>query len=123
MDLDNLFNPALVAAQQPKWPQDELAGAVTELKSFPPLVFAGECDDLKLQIAQAAEGKAFWLQGGDCAETFAAATADSIRNRIKTILQMAAVLQYGASLPVIKVGRMAGQFAKPRSNEIGRAHV
>lgn len=117
MDLDNLFNPALVAAQQPKWPQDELAGAVTELKSFPPLVFAGECDDLKLQIAQAAEGKAFWLQGGDCAETFAAATADSIRDRIKTILQMAAILQYYSSLPVIKVGRMAGQFAKPRSSD------
>jgi len=117
MDLDNLFNPALVAAQQPKWPQDELAGAVKELKSFPPLVFAGECDDLKLQIAQAAEGKAFWLQGGDCAETFAAATADSIRDRIKTILQMAAILQYYSSLPVIKVGRMAGQFAKPRSSD------
>ena len=117
MDLDNLFNPALVAAQQPKWPKDELAGAVTELKSFPPLVFAGECDDLKLQIAQAAEGKAFWLQGGDCAETFAAATADSIRDRIKTILQMAAILQYYSSLPVIKVGRMAGQFAKPRSSD------
>jgi 3-deoxy-7-phosphoheptulonate synthase len=81
------------------------------------LVFAGECDNLKALIANAAEGKAFWLQGGDCAETFAAATADSIRNRIKTILQMAAVLQYGASLPVIKVGRMAGQFAKPRSND------
>jgi 3-deoxy-7-phosphoheptulonate synthase len=81
------------------------------------LVFAGECDNLKAMIANAAEGKAFWLQGGDCAETFAAATADSIRNRIKTILQMAAVLQYGASLPVVKVGRMAGQFAKPRSND------
>jgi 3-deoxy-7-phosphoheptulonate synthase len=65
----------------------------------------------------AQEGKAFWLQGGDCAETFEAATADSIRNRIKTILQMAAVLQYGASMPVIKVGRMAGQFAKPRSRD------
>ena len=81
------------------------------------MVFAGECDDLKLQIAQAAEGNAFWLQGGDCAETFAAATADSIRDRIKTILQMAAILQYYSSLPVIKVGRMAGQFAKPRSSD------
>ncbi len=117
MDLENLFNPTLVAAQQPKWPQSELTDAVKELKSFPPLVFAGECDDLKLQIAQAAEGKAFWLQGGDCAETFAAATADSIRDRIKTILQMAAILQYYSSLPVIKVGRMAGQFAKPRSSD------
>jgi 3-deoxy-7-phosphoheptulonate synthase len=72
---------------------------------------------LKAKIALAAEGKAFWLQGGDCAETFVAATADSIRNRIKTILQMAAVLQYYSSLPVVKVGRMAGQFAKPRSND------
>jgi 3-deoxy-7-phosphoheptulonate synthase len=90
---------------------------VAELKSLPPLVFAGECDELKARIADAAAGKAFWLQGGDCAETFGSATADSIRNRIKTILQMAAVLQYQSSLPVIKVGRMAGQFAKPRSND------
>ena len=87
------------------------------MRTFPPLVFAGECDTLKAKIAEAAEGRAFWLQGGDCAETFAGATADSIRNRMKTILQMAAVLQYGASLPVLKVGRMAGQFAKPRSND------
>jgi len=118
---DSLFTPGLVAAQQPQWPGGNdgaaIKSAVQELKSFPPLVFAGECDDLKARIALAAEGKAFWLQGGDCAETFAAATADSIRNRIKTILQMAAVLQYYSSLPVIKVGRMAGQFAKPRSND------
>ena len=119
--LENLFTPGLVAAQQPQWPGgaagEPLAKAVAELKSFPPLVFAGECDDLKAKIAEAAAGRAFWLQGGDCAETFAAATADSIRNRIKTILQMAAVLQYYSSLPVVKVGRMAGQFAKPRSND------
>jgi len=114
-NVDSLFNESLVAAQQPQWPADELAAAVKELKSYPPLVFAGECDDLKSHIAQAAEGKAFWLQGGDCAETFASATADSIRDRIKTILQMAAILQYYSSMPVIKVGRMAGQFAKPRS--------
>ena len=114
-NVDSLFNESLVAAQQPQWPADELATAVKELKSYPPLVFAGECDDLKGHIAQAAEGKAFWLQGGDCAETFASATADSIRDRIKTILQMAAILQYYSSMPVIKVGRMAGQFAKPRS--------
>jgi 3-deoxy-7-phosphoheptulonate synthase len=88
-----------------------------DLRKLPPLVFAGEADALKSRIALAQEGKAFWLQGGDCAETFEAATADSIRNRIKTILQMAAVLQYGASMPVIKVGRMAGQFAKPRSRD------
>ncbi len=118
--LDNLFTPGLVAAQQPQWPGGvdgaAVQSAVSTLSKLPPLVFAGECDNLKARIAQAQEGKAFWLQGGDCAETFVAATADSIRNRIKTILQMAAVLQYFASLPVIKVGRMAGQFAKPRSN-------
>ena len=115
--LENLFNDSLVAHQQPEWPdKGKLTEVVSELSQLPPLVFAGECDNLKSKIAQAASGQAFWLQGGDCAETFAAATADSIRNRIKTILQMAAVLQYGASMPVIKVGRMAGQFAKPRSN-------
>jgi len=121
ISLENLFTPGLVAAQQPQWPGgvdgEPVKKAVAELKSFPPLVFAGECDDLKAKIAEAAAGRAFWLQGGDCAETFAAATADSIRNRIKTILQMAAVLQYYSSLPVVKVGRMAGQFAKPRSND------
>ena len=120
-NLDSLFTPGLVAAQQPTWPGgpegEPIKAAVAQLKALPPLVFAGECDDLKARIALAAEGKAFWLQGGDCAETFAAATADSIRNRIKTILQMAAVLQYYSSLPVIKVGRMAGQFAKPRSSD------
>ena len=119
--LDSLFTPGLIAAQQPQWPGGPdgaaVKKAVTELKKLPPLVFAGECDNLKEKIAQAQAGGAFWLQGGDCAETFASATADSIRNRIKTILQMAAVLQYASSLPVIKVGRMAGQFAKPRSND------
>lgn len=119
--LDSLFTPGLVAAQQPSWPGGTdgpaVSTALAELRTYPPLVFAGECDNLKARIADAAAGRAFWLQGGDCAETFAAATADSIRNRIKTILQMAAVLQYYSSLPVIKVGRMAGQFAKPRSND------
>jgi 3-deoxy-7-phosphoheptulonate synthase len=118
MKSDQIFTPGLIAAQQPTWPDaDAVKEAVAELESFPPLVFAGECDNLKAKIAQAANGNAFWLQGGDCAETFAGATADSIRNRIKTILQMAAVLQYFSSLPVVKVGRMAGQFAKPRSND------
>jgi 3-deoxy-7-phosphoheptulonate synthase len=118
MNANSLFNSGLTAAQQPSWPDaDAVKAAVAELESFPPLVFAGECDNLKKRIAQAASGEAFWLQGGDCAETFLGATADSIRNRIKTILQMAAVLQYFSSLPVIKVGRMAGQFAKPRSND------
>ena len=99
--LESLFTPGLVAAQQPQWPGGvdgaAVQGAVNTLKKLPPLVFAGECDALKAKIAVAQEGKAFWLQGGDCAETFAAATADSIRNRIKTILQMAVVLQYFAS--------------------------
>ncbi|HET8768884.1 MAG TPA: 3-deoxy-7-phosphoheptulonate synthase, partial [Pedococcus sp.] len=90
----------LPAAQQPQWPDaDALADAVATLASYPPLVFAGECDVLKSRMAAAARGEAFVLQGGDCAETFAAATADNIRDRVKTILQMAAVLTYGASVP------------------------
>ncbi|HUW78553.1 MAG TPA: 3-deoxy-7-phosphoheptulonate synthase class II [Candidatus Nanopelagicaceae bacterium] len=109
---------ALPAAQQPKWPVPELlAEVLAELNTMPPLVFAGECDNLKSRIAGAAAGEAFFLQGGDCAETFVGQTADAIRNKVKTLLQMAAVLQYGAGMPVIKVGRMAGQYAKPRSNE------
>ena len=114
--LDNFRN--LVAAQQPTWPDaDELEQVRQTLAKYPPLVFAGEVDILKDRIAQAAAGKAFLLQGGDCAETFADATADRIRNRVKTLLQMAVVLTYGASMPVIKMGRMAGQFAKPRSSD------
>ena len=115
----------LPAAQQPVWPDAEaLAAAVQTLSTYPPLVFAGECDVLRARLADAAVGKAFVLQGGDCAETFASATADNIRDRIKTILQMAAVLTYGASMPVVKVGRIAGQFAKPRSsNEETRGGV
>ena len=106
----------LPAAQQPTWPDAVALEAVgRELASYPPLVFAGECDELKASLAAAARGEAFLLQGGDCAETFADATADRIRNKIKTMLQMAVVLTYGASMPVVKVGRMAGQYAKPRS--------
>lgn len=109
----------LEAAQQPSWPDTAaLADVIETLRSYPPLVFAGECDILTERLAAAAEGDAFVLQGGDCAETFANATADNIRDRIKTILQMAAVLTYGASKPVVKVGRMAGQYAKPRSSSI-----
>jgi 3-deoxy-7-phosphoheptulonate synthase len=109
----------LPAAQQPRWPDPTaLDEAVRTLATYPPLVFAGECDDLRSRLAAAQRGEAFLLQGGDCAETFAGATADDIRNRIKTILQMAVVLTYGASLPVIKLGRMAGQFAKPRSSDV-----
>jgi 3-deoxy-7-phosphoheptulonate synthase len=106
----------LPAVQQPDWPDaDALAAATAELAAYPPLVFAGECDDLKGRLAAAARGEAFLLQGGDCAETFADATADRIRLKLKTMLQMAVVLTYGASLPVVKVGRMAGQYSKPRS--------
>ncbi len=109
--------PDLPAAQQPQWPDAAaLAEVQAELASYPPLVFAGEADQLRAQLAEAARGEAFLLQGGDCAETFAGATADGIRRRLKTMLQMSAVLTYGASLPVIKVGRMAGQFSKPRSS-------
>ncbi len=108
----------LPAAQQPSWPdRSALDAAVATLATYPPLVFAGECDVLKTRMAAAARGEAFVLQGGDCAETFASATADNIRDRVKTILQMAAVLTYGASVPVVKVGRMAGQYAKPRSSD------
>lgn len=108
----------LPIAQQPTWPSpDALAVASAELSTLPPLVFAGEVDILRSRLASAARGEAFLLQGGDCAETFAAATANQIRDRVKTILQMAVVLTYGASMPVIKMGRMAGQFAKPRSSD------
>lgn len=104
--------------QQPSWPNpDEAARVYRELTKVPPLVFAGEVDQLRHKLATVALGKAFVLQGGDCAETFAGATADQIRNRVKTILQMAVVLTYGASLPIVKMGRMAGQFAKPRSSD------
>jgi 3-deoxy-7-phosphoheptulonate synthase len=114
--LDNYRN--LSAAQQPTWTDEsKLQAARKELAVLPPLVFAGEVDTLRSRLAAAAEGKAFLLQGGDCAETFADATADRIRNRVKTILQMAVVLMYGASMPVVKMGRMAGQFAKPRSSD------
>ena len=108
----------LTAAQQPTWTDAaKLQAARDELAVLPPLVFAGEVDTLRTRLAAAAEGKAFLLQGGDCAETFVDATADRIRNRVKTILQMAVVLMYGASMPVVKMGRMAGQFAKPRSSD------
>ncbi|MHA7281163.1 class II 3-deoxy-7-phosphoheptulonate synthase [Arthrobacter sp. MDT2-2] len=108
---------SMTAVQQPSWQDpDVYTASVKELSSLPPLVFAGEVDVLRERLAAAAQGKAFLLQGGDCAETFDGATADKISARVRTILQMAVVLTYGASLPVIKMGRMAGQFAKPRSS-------
>ena len=104
--------------QQPTWPNEqERARVFDELRAAPPLVFAGEVDLLRTHLAKAARGEAFLLQGGDCAETFADSTADRIKNKVQTILQMAAILTYGASLPTIKMGRMAGQFAKPRSSD------
>src|SRR5690625_1175449 len=106
------------AYQQPQWPDvAELEKVTEELGAQPPLVFAGETDRLRQRMAAAGRGEAFVLQGGDCAETFAELTADNIRDKIKTILQMAVVLTYAASTPVIKMGRMAGQYAKPRSSD------
>lgn len=105
--------------QQPQYTDPaELGGALEQLRRVPPLVFAGEADQLKAQIAAASRGEAFLLAGGDCAESFEDSTADSIRRRIQTILQMAAVLTYGAAVPVVKMGRMAGQYAKPRSSDV-----
>ncbi|MCO5969652.1 3-deoxy-7-phosphoheptulonate synthase class II [Actinoallomurus sp. WRP9H-5] len=106
----------LPAAQQPDWPDPaRLQDVAAQLRKLPPLVFAGECDRLKAHLAAVARGEAFVLQGGDCAETFSGATAEDVRNKLKTLLQMAVVLTYAASVPVVKIGRMAGQFAKPRS--------
>nr|WP_174257921.1 3-deoxy-7-phosphoheptulonate synthase class II [Phytoactinopolyspora alkaliphila] len=107
---------ALPAAQQPEWPDRSAAEqAVTELRAMPPLVFAGECDLLRERLAAVSRGEAFLLQGGDCAETFDGVSADNVRNKLKTLLQMAVVLTYAASMPVVKVARLAGQYAKPRS--------
>ena len=108
-----------LAVQQPTWPDPEaLAAATATLRTLPPLVFAGECDQLTERLAAVARGDAFVLMGGDCAETFEGATADAIRAKLKTVLQMAIVLTYGASMPVVKVGRIAGQYAKPRSSDV-----
>ena len=96
--------------------QEELQLVLGKLKSYPPLVFAGESRSLKKALAQVAEGKAFLLQGGDCAESFAEFHPDNIRDTLKALLQMSLVLTYSASLPVVKVGRIAGQFSKPRSS-------
>jgi 3-deoxy-7-phosphoheptulonate synthase len=110
--------PNLPAAQQPNWPdQAALAAARAELEILPPLIFAGEADQLRNALAKAAHGNAFVLTAGDCAETFKHNTADSIRGRLRTVLQMAVVLTYGSTLPVIKIGRIAGQYFKPRSGE------
>ena len=106
----------LPAAQQPDWPDPARVGDVTaELAEQAPLVLAGECDQLTERLAAVAAGEAFVLQGGDCAETFSGSADDAVRAKIETLLQMALVLTYAAAVPVVKIGRMAGQFAKPRS--------
>ncbi|MFQ5959191.1 MAG: 3-deoxy-7-phosphoheptulonate synthase, partial [Alphaproteobacteria bacterium] len=104
--------------QQPVYPDPAaLEAAEARLKRLPPLVFAGEARRLRHDLAEVAEGRAFLLQGGDCAESFAEFHADNIRDTFRVLLQMAIVLTYGATCPVVKVGRMAGQFAKPRSSD------
>lgn len=106
------------ARQLPAYPDAAaLAATEAELKTYPPLVFAGEARDLTAQLAEVAAGKAFLLQGGDCAESFADFHPNSIRDTFRVLLQMAVVLTFASKLPVVKVGRMAGQFAKPRSGE------
>lgn len=106
------------AAQQPTYPDaDEVARVLAELRHRPPLVFAGECDDLRGKLAEVAAGRSFLLQGGDCAETFDTVTAANIRGKLRVLLSMAVVLTYAAQVPVLKVGRIAGQYAKPRSRD------
>ena len=110
---------ALGPRQQPTYPDaGAVDAAVARLRTAPPLVFAGECDDLTEKIAAVTRGEAFLLQGGDCAETFAGVTADNVRNKLRVLLQMAVVLTYAASVPVVKLGRLAGQYAKPRSSDM-----
>jgi 3-deoxy-7-phosphoheptulonate synthase len=123
--VDSTWSPSswrsFPARHQPQWPDEERLEAVrAQLKGLPPLVFAGEARTLRQGLAEVAAGRAFLLQAGDCAESFHDFTAVSIREKLKIMLQMAAVLTYGAALPVVKVGRIAGQFAKPRSSPTER---
>ena len=106
------------AAQQPSWDAEQAKAMRTVLESVPPITVASEVERLKGLLADVARGEAFLLQGGDCAETFADNTEPHIRGNIRTLLQMAVVLTYGASMPVVKVARIAGQYAKPRSSDI-----
>ena len=104
--------------QQPTYPNlDELKAVEQELKSYPPLIFAGEARRLKEKLAAAGRGEAFLIQGGDCAESFSEFHADNIRDTFKALMQMAVVMTYAGGVPVVKVGRMSGQFAKPRSQD------
>jgi 3-deoxy-7-phosphoheptulonate synthase len=111
----------LPALQQPEWPEaDGLHRALKTVATYPPLVFAGESRSLESSLARVAAGEAFLLQAGDCAESFEEFSADSIREKLRVILQMAVVLTYSMGVPVVKVGRIAGQFAKPRSSPTER---
>ena len=123
--MDNYKTPTtwktLKAEQQPDWEENKIyKKTIQELSSYPPLVFAGEVRALKQQLAEAAQGNGFVIQGGDCAETFDEFKADIIKNKLKVLLQMSVVLTHGASCNVIKIGRIAGQFAKPRSSNTER---
>lgn len=123
--MDSTWTPsswrARRACHQPSWSDEQTAGAALDrLKAMPPLVFAGEARALRAALGEVAAGRAFLIQAGDCAESFHDFTAVSIREKLKIMLQMAAVLTYGAMLPVVKVGRIAGQFAKPRSSPTER---
>jgi 3-deoxy-7-phosphoheptulonate synthase len=110
---------SLPVVQQPKWPDAAVLGEVSAtLAAMPPLVVASEVDQLRERLAAVARGEAFLLQGGDCAETFATSTQADIAGKVRVLLQMAVVLTYGASMPVVKVGRIAGQYAKPRSADL-----
>ncbi|BCJ58050.1 class II 3-deoxy-7-phosphoheptulonate synthase [Micromonospora endophytica] len=112
----------LPRAQQPPWPDPAEVDAVADLlREVPPIVAPNEVDDLRRQLAVVCEGRAFVLQGGDCAETFAANTEEHLQLNLRTLLQMAVVLTYGASLPVVKVARVAGQYSKPRSQDVDAA--
>jgi 3-deoxy-7-phosphoheptulonate synthase len=109
----------LPASQQPAWPDPAaVADVVATLAASPGLVTPAACDALRERLAAVSRGEAFLLQGGDCAETFAAVTEGQVRDKLRTILQMAVVLTYGAGLPIVKIGRMGGQFAKPRSTDV-----
>tara|TARA_B100000029_G_scaffold511765_1_gene606665 strand:- start:640 stop:1989 length:1350 start_codon:yes stop_codon:yes gene_type:complete len=111
----------LTINQQPDWKKDDIYfSSIKKLTAFPPLVFAGEVNNLIHQLSEAAKGKAFVIQGGDCAETFSDFSANSIKDKLKILLQMSVVLTYGAKCNIIKIGRIAGQFAKPRSNRFER---
>ncbi len=114
--LDDLH--ALGKVQQPTYQDaDQLAAVLGQLRKLPPLVFAGECDELRESLAEVAEGRAFLMQGGDCAETFESVTGDNVKGKLRVLLSMAVVMTYAGQVPVVKVGRIAGQYAKPRSKD------